>query len=395
MKFFIGFIIGWMVFVVEGAAQNRSITFEPKDWKQAVEKAKGENKLIFLDCYTSWCGPCKNLAANIFTRDAVADFYNRYFVNVSMDMEKDVDGVMLSKVYQPDAYPTLFFIDPYTQSVVHRETGGGDVRYVLSIAETALKSENTLAGSCNRYKKGDRSPEFVRKLMQDLQLAGTGEMHRQVAEAYFEGLNEQELLHKENWELFKVHIDDPYAKVFSKVLDQQGRFAALFGEKEVALSLQWVVILELGNIAGQSARTDPEQTEACYQKLIDVLIRAEFPGATALLTDAYFSKALAGNCGEAWRAILNGYRYNLSGDEYYSVPCFSIFYPLASWVPFMGERVVLTELLDLLDRIKLRCVSMPYLARLALNKALVYKKLGDMEKARQAREEYGQYCTMR
>lgn len=108
MKFFIGFIIGWMVFAVEGTAQNRSITFEPKDWKQAVEKAKGENKLIFLDCYTSWCGPCKNLAANIFTRDAVADFYNRHFVNVSMDMEKDVDGVMLSKVYQPDAYPRFF-----------------------------------------------------------------------------------------------------------------------------------------------------------------------------------------------------------------------------------------------------------------------------------------------
>ena len=43
-------------------AQNRSIRFEPKDWKKAVEKARKENKLIFLDCHTSWCGPCKNLA---------------------------------------------------------------------------------------------------------------------------------------------------------------------------------------------------------------------------------------------------------------------------------------------------------------------------------------------
>ena len=31
-------------------AQNRSIRFEPKDWKKAVEKARKENKLIFLDC---------------------------------------------------------------------------------------------------------------------------------------------------------------------------------------------------------------------------------------------------------------------------------------------------------------------------------------------------------
>lgn len=85
-------------------AQNRSIRFEPKDWKKAVEKARKENKLIFLDCHTSWCGPCKNLAANIFTKDAVADFYNQNFINVDMDMEKDVDGVMLSKVYKPTAF---------------------------------------------------------------------------------------------------------------------------------------------------------------------------------------------------------------------------------------------------------------------------------------------------
>lgn len=395
MKFLICFIICWIGVSASGIAQNRSITFEPKDWKQAVEKAKKENKLIFLDCYTSWCGPCKNLATNIFTRDAVADFYNRHFVNLSMDMEKDVDGVMLSKVYQPDAYPTLLFIDPYTQLVVHRETGGGDVKYILSIAETALNSDNTLAGSCDRYRQGDRSPDFVKKLMQDLQLAEAREMHRQVVEAYFEGLNEQELLGKENWELFKAHIDNPYSKAFCKVLDRQERFAALFGEKEVALSLQWVVILELGDIAGKSTLVNPEQTEARYQKLIDVLIRAKFPGAMALLTDACFSKALAGNCGDAWRVIQNGYQYNLSGDEYYSVPCFSVFYPLAPWVPVMSEQVILTELLDLLDRIKLRCVSMPYLARLALNKALVYKKLGDMEKAGQARKEYEQYCSMR
>lgn len=149
-------------------AQNRSIRFEPKDWKKAVEKARKENKLIFLDCHTSWCWPCKNLAANIFTKDAVADFYNQNFINVDMDMGKDVDGVMLSKVYKPTAFPTLLFIDPHTELVVHRVTGGGDVEYILSIARVALSSDNTLAGSCRRYRQGERSPEFVKKLMNDL-----------------------------------------------------------------------------------------------------------------------------------------------------------------------------------------------------------------------------------
>ena len=26
---------------------------------KALEQAKGENKMVFVDCYTSWCGPCK------------------------------------------------------------------------------------------------------------------------------------------------------------------------------------------------------------------------------------------------------------------------------------------------------------------------------------------------
>lgn len=77
-------------------AQNRSINFEQtKVWKQIVKKAKKEKKLIFVDCYTSWCGPCKMLANNVFTKDEVADYFNQTFVNAKYDMEKDEDGIIL------------------------------------------------------------------------------------------------------------------------------------------------------------------------------------------------------------------------------------------------------------------------------------------------------------
>ena len=58
-------------------AQNRSIGFEQtREWKKVIKKAKKEKKLIFVDCYTSWCGPCKMLAKDVFTRDEVADYFN-------------------------------------------------------------------------------------------------------------------------------------------------------------------------------------------------------------------------------------------------------------------------------------------------------------------------------
>ena len=94
-------------------AQNRSINFEQtKVWKQIVKKAKKEKKLIFVDCYTSWCGPCKMLANNVFTKDEVADYFNQTFVNAKYDMEKDEDGIILKTQSGVKAFPTLVFVDP-------------------------------------------------------------------------------------------------------------------------------------------------------------------------------------------------------------------------------------------------------------------------------------------
>ena len=96
MKKIILFIIVLVVVTVSAVAQNRNINFEQtKEWKKIVKKAKKEKKLIFVDCYTTWCGPCKMLARDVFTKDEVADFFNAHFVNAKFDMEKDTDGIML------------------------------------------------------------------------------------------------------------------------------------------------------------------------------------------------------------------------------------------------------------------------------------------------------------
>ncbi|GAB4034187.1 thioredoxin family protein [Spirosoma gilvum] len=86
------------------------IQFTETSWREVLKKAKAEKKVIFLDAYASWCGPCKMLQKNVFTKKAVGDFYNSKFINVKMDMEKG-EGPALSQVYPLEAYPTLLFID--------------------------------------------------------------------------------------------------------------------------------------------------------------------------------------------------------------------------------------------------------------------------------------------
>lgn len=90
---------------------NGGIDFEKMDLEKAKKQAKKSGKLIFIDCYTSWCGPCKRMAATTFKDDEVGKFFNDNFVNLKVDIEKDPDGEGIAQRYRVRAFPTLLVID--------------------------------------------------------------------------------------------------------------------------------------------------------------------------------------------------------------------------------------------------------------------------------------------
>lgn len=93
----------------EQTKTEEGIQFFTGTWQQALDKAKKENKVIFLDAFASWCGPCKMMKHKTFTDKGVADFYNKNFVNVAIDMEKG-EGPALAEKYGVDSYPSLIYI---------------------------------------------------------------------------------------------------------------------------------------------------------------------------------------------------------------------------------------------------------------------------------------------
>jgi thioredoxin-related protein len=86
------------------------IQFIEEDWKEALKEAGKQNKLIFLDAYTSWCGPCKLLKRNTFPDKNAGEFFNKNFINVAVNMEKGY-GPLLAQQYFVTAYPTLIVTD--------------------------------------------------------------------------------------------------------------------------------------------------------------------------------------------------------------------------------------------------------------------------------------------
>lgn len=91
-------------------AFSQGINFFHGSYEEAIQQAKSENKLLFMDCYTTWCGPCKMLQNNVFPQD-VGEFYNQNFICYKVDCKRG-EGPTICSRFSVTAYPTMHFVDP-------------------------------------------------------------------------------------------------------------------------------------------------------------------------------------------------------------------------------------------------------------------------------------------
>ncbi|WP_236974217.1 thioredoxin family protein [Membranihabitans maritimus] len=138
---------------------NSQIEFHKENWAKIVEKANQENKLIFLDAYAVWCGPCKMMDRQVFSDPEIGDFFNENFINAKIDMEKG-EGPGLRQKYQVTAYPTLLFINGNGE-LVHKTVGFKSPDALRQNANTALRKDHKVEEFEARYEKGERDPEFM------------------------------------------------------------------------------------------------------------------------------------------------------------------------------------------------------------------------------------------
>lgn len=120
---------------VFAGAQTKAIQFESGTWEEIKTRAANENKLIFLDAYATWCGPCKTMAKHVFTNDSVADYYNVHFINAKIDMEAG-EGPGIAKRYNVNIYPTLLFVNAQG-NVVHRAVGAYKPQQFIELGRDA------------------------------------------------------------------------------------------------------------------------------------------------------------------------------------------------------------------------------------------------------------------
>jgi len=203
---------------------GQGITFRTGSWQEALDEAGRQGKLIFVDAYAVWCGPCKRMDQEVFTDSEVGAFFNTNFVNVKMDMEKG-EGLKLRVKYSVRAYPTLLFIAA-DGTLVERVVGFRGAADLILAAEGAMRKSIPLEKYEAAYLGGDRSPELVYNYVDALNK--TGKSSLRVANEYLR--TQMDPGTDENLRFMLMAAVEADSRIFSLLEQYHTRIIALEGK---------------------------------------------------------------------------------------------------------------------------------------------------------------------
>ena len=194
------FILIFLSFSFTALCQG-GVNFEQLTFDEALSKAKAENKLVFMDCYTTWCAPCKYMADNVFPREEAGEFFNPKFVSVKFDMENG-EGKELAQKFGVRAYPTFLIIRP-DGSVQHRIVGGVNLDKFIEIAERGLNVKTSFDYLDRLHEKGKMNKKQLISYQIALNDAYEEEKSNKVAQELKSILKEKDKMQKEYWPILE------------------------------------------------------------------------------------------------------------------------------------------------------------------------------------------------
>lgn len=210
---------------------------EGTKFAEAVAQAKAEKKMVFLDCYTSWCGPCKMMARDIFPQKKVGDFMNPKFICIKIDMEKG-EGPSLTQKFQVSAFPTFIIFNSDAQEI-GRFLGGSDADGFIDRVKKA-SIDNGSIDMDKQWEQGNRDESFLKQYLTSLGNAYKNQRANDVAEALLDPKAESFASDSASAMIFMRYINNPFSKAFIYTAKHPNDLKKTLGETPVDMKLQSV-----------------------------------------------------------------------------------------------------------------------------------------------------------
>lgn len=218
-------LLCFLVLTLCTCVRAQGIEFYHGTWEEALAKAEAEDKLIFVDAYASWCGPCKAMARNVFPVAEVGDFFNSNFINMKFDMEKP-ESADFRKTHRVSAYPTLLFINPKNE-VVHKSVGGKQVKSLIDVGNVALSKMDDVEALAERWENGERDSKLALKYIRGL--VRQQQPHARIANDYLR--SQKDFTTPDNLNILLVAATQADSRIFDLLTRHEDAAVALAGRE--------------------------------------------------------------------------------------------------------------------------------------------------------------------
>ncbi|MCS3556142.1 MULTISPECIES: thioredoxin fold domain-containing protein [unclassified Sphingobacterium] len=222
-------------------SQEKGVHFEHKlTWDQIKAKAQAENKYIFVDCFTTWCGPCKTMTAKVFPQEKVGNVLNSNFISVKLQMDQTKndseevkswydDAKKIAAEHKIAAFPTFLVFGP-NGKLVHRWVGGSDADEFIKSIEESMNPETQYITLVEKYQEGNVDLDLSLRTMK----ASYDARNKQLAKQIINDIGFDKLLTSKYFS-YLIHQIDSAESPALKVLKNEPKIAErLFKENEQA-----------------------------------------------------------------------------------------------------------------------------------------------------------------
>ncbi len=221
-------------------AQEDGIRFEHNlSWPAILAKASAEKKYIFMDCYTTWCAPCRYMSQKVFVQKSVGEFFNAHFINVAVQMDQrinDSEDVRqwyacakdMESRYSITAYPTFLFFSP-DGVAVDRLVGSFPEEDFIKRANDALIPQRQYYTLINFYKEHLDDSIFLRNALNVVIEKYDRVNAAKIAKCYIDCVKEP--FTKENLELLFQVNPGCSDEVFRFILENAGRIDTIMKQE--------------------------------------------------------------------------------------------------------------------------------------------------------------------
>lgn len=280
------------------------------DWKTAVKEAKDSGKLIFLDIYATWCGPCKYLENTIYPDVALGNYYNAHFINLKMDGETEF-GRLKARQYALQAYPTMYYLNS-SEEVLTQVVGVKQAPELTAFGEKVVVGSGKLAKFKNDFTNNNLAAAELmayRELLLEFEQEDQANI---VSSKIIPSLSDDDILNPEYRSIVIAAKSDLDGKIFAVLKNNIDSINLLWSEEEMGQVF--------GNIFDASLNVAISNQNPAYKERIVAELLPMFQRTPESLSNAVYitNKLYFANTGD-WKSfedlVMALYNTNYAGDD--------------------------------------------------------------------------------